>query len=289
VPAELIGDVKGGDTPTYVRAVKYLKEMKDERILLKKADYESLRSKFIIPLSLHKEIMSDKLPVFDAALRRLDALAGASALLAEKDVINLSKERPLLLAYLAEKEKAFGKQYAGESAKILSHNWLRRFASGKDYMKEYEALSGYLRNGVEVELFPEIDLIDGEFSITLEYLKPNIVFDENNSYGETTILKKLQDYTKALKSALVKWDHLDRAIIAELRQKVQGMGRSIERIVEQTNSRNFILGMLSEVVRGTLDDSSFSRICFDIYVRYQFRIDGVIDEYRKETYPGGRQ
>ncbi|MBF0563941.1 MAG: protein kinase [Nitrospirae bacterium] len=289
IPAGIVKDIGSGVTSRYVKAIKYLREIKDDGLLLKRVDYESLIARFIIPMSLQKEILSEKVDLFDTAIRKLDALQKEQALLSEGDVFAIVREHPLMMAYLTEKEKAFVTQYSGEDALVFARNWIRRFASGRDYMKEYEELSRYVKNGVEVGLFPQIEMLESEFAISLEYLKPNIVFDENNSYGETTILKKFQDYTKALKSSLVRWESVDKEILSVLRQSVDGMARSIERLVEQANSRNFILGIISEAIRGALDDSSFSKICFDIYVRYQARIDEAINQFRKAVYHGGQK
>jgi hypothetical protein len=147
-------------------------------------------------------------------------------------------------------------------------------------LSRYASVSRYIKNKVSGSWFAGIIALEREFAATLAYLEPSKIFQESDKFSEYNIINRFMEYTKGLKEALAKWEPIDIEILEHLKENSSGLLRSIERTVEKNTSSNMVIGLFTELVRGTLEEHSFGRVCFNVYITYQSRIDEVVNQKR---------
>ncbi len=277
IPQEINEGIHGHSVAQYTEAIQQLNELQEHMLLLDKDEYSELQKKYVIPVEINEGIINIQSATFKKAVSNLRDLQRDNLLLTQADIKKHANEHPEIFDYIDGKTDPPEEGYTLQLRTIIARNWIKRLTNKNNYLQRYIALSRFIKGNVEVSRIPLLKRLSKELDEALNY----ITQDDNYLYGSTNhqyiALKKLKAYIESLVEARVTWEGYDRVITDELFDEISSMSRAIERKAEQIGrGKGFFWNMVTEAIKGTLDENTFNNVCIDVYVRHQARIDYVL-------------
>ncbi|MBF0539449.1 MAG: serine/threonine protein kinase [Nitrospirae bacterium] len=277
IPQDIAAGLHSDRFDVYVEAVQQLKELQDDSLLVESKQYTEIQQRYIIPVEINDGLASPQLAPYKEAATKLKELQRDELLLTQAEIKHYASNHPEAFDYIDGKSDALQQEYPEHVRSIIARNWLKRITTHKDYTQKYITLARFIRNKVEPSRLSLLIRLDKELDDTLNYLTQDNSYLYDARYNEYVVLKKLKAYIEGLLQATIKWEGYDRVITDELMESVLSISRTIEKKAEKLSKTKGIFALIiNETIKGTLDDYTFNKVCVDIYIRHQMRIDMAI-------------
>lgn len=274
IPLDILSGLHSDGFDTYVEAVQQLKQLQEDAILVDRSEYQTLKENCLLPVEITDGIAAMEIAPYTEAAKRFQELQRDNLSLTPTEIKAYAVNHPGVFDYIDGVSDALQRDYPAYVRSMIARNWLKRIATNKTYTQKYITLARFIRNKVDPSRLSLLIRIDGELDEALKYLTRDTSYLYDSRYNEYVVLKKLKAYIEGLLQAMFKWEGYDRVITDELTESVLSISRAIEKKAEKFSKVKGLFGfIINETIKGTLDESTFNKVCVDIYVRHQMRID----------------